>query len=98
MLVYSNNPEAVQTFQELARARAQLSKLAFAGPGKEGTEAYKQQIAELEKQKEQLEAKLSRLSQAYALKQKIAKADVEKVAKAFAREHGLSRICQSRDV
>jgi tetratricopeptide (TPR) repeat protein len=82
-LVYSDNPEAVTTFQELARVRAQLSKLVFAGPGKEGSEAYKQHIAELEQQKEQLEAQLSRLSQAYSVKQKIAKADVAKVVKAL---------------
>jgi len=82
-LVYSDNPEAVQTFQELSRVRAQLSKFVFSGPGKEGTEAYKQNIKDLEAQKEQLEAKLSRLSQAYAMQQKIAKADVDKVAKAL---------------
>ena len=33
-LVYSDDLETVKTFQELAQIRAQLSKLAFAGPGK----------------------------------------------------------------
>jgi tetratricopeptide (TPR) repeat protein len=82
-LIYSDNPEAVKTFQDLSMVRAQLSKLVFSGPGKAGLKVYKQQIAELEQQKEQLEAKLSRLSQAYAVSQQIAKADVAKVAQAL---------------
>ncbi|GAG04250.1 unnamed protein product, partial [marine sediment metagenome] len=84
-LVYSDNPQAVKTFQELAKVRARLSELAFAGPGKEGPEAYKKKIADSEAQKEKLESKLSQLSQAFALNQKIAKADCEKVARALPR-------------
>jgi len=79
-LVYSDDLEAVKTFQELAMVRARLSKLAFGGPGKEGPDAYKKRITDLEAQKQVLEAKLSRLSHAFALKQKISKADSEKVA------------------
>jgi CHAT domain-containing protein/Tfp pilus assembly protein PilF len=79
-LVYSDDPEAVKTFQELAGVRARLSKLAFGGPGKEGPDAYKKRIADLEAQKQGLEARLSRLSHAFALKQKISKADSEKLA------------------
>jgi hypothetical protein len=40
-LVYSDDPQAVKVFQELSMERAQLSKLAFSGPGKAGPEAYK---------------------------------------------------------
>ena len=82
-LIYSDDPQAAKTFQELARVRAQLSKLTFSGPGKERLELYKRKISDLEAQKERLEAKLSQLSHAYAMKQKIAKADCEKVARAL---------------
>lgn len=78
--VYSEDTQAVEVFQELSRVRAQLSKLAFAGPGNESVEAYQKRIAELEAQEDRLEAKLSKLSQPFALRQKVAKADTEKVA------------------
>jgi CHAT domain-containing protein/Tfp pilus assembly protein PilF len=84
-LVYADDPGAVKTFQELSRVRAELSRLTFGGPGKEGLEAYNKKKAGLETQKEKLEARLSQLSQSYALKQKIAKADCAKVAKALPR-------------
>jgi tetratricopeptide (TPR) repeat protein/CHAT domain-containing protein len=82
-LVYSDDPQAIETFQELSAIRTQLSRLAFSGPGKEGSAAYKKKISDLEKEKERLEGRLSQLSQAFSLKQKIAKADCEKVAKAL---------------
>lgn len=82
-LAYSDDPQVVKTFQELSRLRAQLSRLTFSGPGKEGLEAYKKKIAESEAQKERLEARLSKLSQAFALKQKIAKADCGKVSRSL---------------
>ena len=75
--------QAVETFQELARVRGKISKLTFSGSGKEGPEAYKKKRADLEAQKDELEARLSQLSQSFALKQKIAKADCEKVARAL---------------
>ena len=80
-LVYSDNPKAVKTFKELAAIRARLSQLVFSGPKKEAPEAYRKKISELEEEKERLEARLSQLSQAFALKQKIAKANSKKVAK-----------------
>lgn len=82
-LIYSDDPEAISTFQELARVRSQLSKHAFAGPGKGGAEAYQKKKADLEAQKEILESRLSQLSQSFALNQKIAKADSEKVSRAL---------------
>ena len=82
-LVYSDDPRAVGTFQELARVRSQLSQLTFGGPGKEVPEAYQRKIAHLENNKRDLEAKLSSLSQAYALKKKIERVDSTKVAQAL---------------
>jgi tetratricopeptide (TPR) repeat protein len=80
-LVYSDDHEAVKTFQDLAKVRAQLSALAFSGPGKAGLDVYKKQLSDLEAQKEQLQAKLSKLSQAFAVSQKVARADCETVAR-----------------
>lgn len=82
-LVYSDDTKAVKTFQDLSMVRSQLSRLVFAGPGKERLDSYKKKMADLEAQKEKLEARLSKLSQAFALKRKIAKADCEKVAGAL---------------
>jgi len=82
-LIYSDNPEAVKIFQELARLRSRLSKSVFAGPGKEGPQKYRLNIANLEKQIDALEADLSRISNAFALKKKIAKADCAKIAQAL---------------
>ena len=79
-LVYSDDPEAVTTFQELARVRSRLSQLSFAGPGKEGPEAYREKMRTMEAEKQELEAKLSALSHAYAVQQKIQRADSAKVA------------------
>ena len=70
-LVYSDDPRAVKTFQNLARVRSQLSKIAFSGLGKMGPEAYEKNVIELEVQKESLEAELSQLSRGYALQKKV---------------------------
>ncbi len=82
-LVYSDDPEGVKTFQELARIRALLSELVFGAWGKDGTENPKKQMTELRKKKEKLEAKLSRLSHAFSTHKKIAKADSEMIARAL---------------
>lgn len=82
-LIYSDDTEAVKTFQDLAGIRAMLSRLVFGGPGKEGSEAYRKRIDELEAQKEKLEARLSQLSQAFAVQKKAAKANSDQVAGAL---------------
>lgn len=82
-LVYADDPQSLNTFQELSEASAELSGLLFEGPGKEGTHAYNKRIEHLESQRDRLKAKLSGLSGAFALKQKIENADAEKVAEAL---------------
>ncbi len=82
-LVFSDDPRIAQKFQELARVRSRLSRLIFSGSGGEGPEARRQKIAELEQRKEQLEAELSRLSDAFARTRRIAKADSGQVAGAL---------------
>ena len=85
-LMYSDDPKAVSTFQKLAKIRSQLSQLVFRGLGEDKPEVYQKKIVDLEIQKSDLEAKLSSLSQAYALKKKIEKADSTKVAEALPKK------------
>ena len=82
-LVYSDNPEMQTVYQEYSSVRARLSKMIFAGPGKEGLETWQKNKADLEAKKQELEAKLSRLSQEFKSKQKVLKADTDKIAKAL---------------
>jgi tetratricopeptide (TPR) repeat protein len=79
-LVYSDDPEARQLFQELAGVRSQLSGLMFGGPGPQGPEAYRNRIARLEARESELEARLSALSQAFARQKVLSRADSEHVA------------------
>ncbi|MBF0529917.1 MAG: hypothetical protein HQK55_11735, partial [Deltaproteobacteria bacterium] len=79
-LVYSDDPETIKVFQELAQVRARLSQLTFGGPGKDSPETYRKKIDELEETKKNLEARLSALSQTYALRKKTERADSQKVA------------------
>jgi len=88
-LAYSEDPEVAKVFQELAAVRADLSRLVFGGPGKAGAEAYRQRLADLEASKAQLEARLSTLSQAFATRQKVARADARAVALALPKDTAL---------
>ncbi|GAK60191.1 kinesin light chain-like protein [Candidatus Vecturithrix granuli] len=85
-LLLSDAPEVLKIFEELSQVRAQLSQRFFAGPGKESFEAYKQQLDDLKQQKDALEAKLSRQSQAFAASRKVAQADVAAVAAALPQD------------
>jgi len=82
-LVYSDDPQTLKTFRELSGVRARLSKLAFAGPGKEGRNAHEKRCIDLEAEKDRLEARLSKLSRAFTLKKKIERADCAKVARSL---------------
>ena len=82
-LVHSDDLNVIKSLQELGRVRAELSKLVFGGPGPEGPEAYKHRIADLEKQRDALEAKLIKLSQSFARQKKTIRADTRQVAGAL---------------
>ena len=82
-LVYSDDPEAVRTFEALSRVRGELSRLTFSAPGEFSDGSLRDKIKKLEEEKQQLEAKLSRLSQSFALQQTKSRADSSKVARAL---------------
>ena len=82
-LIGSDNPEALKTFHKLSQVRANLSRLTFAGPGEDGPEAFQGKQAILEEDKRELEARLSRLSQTYAMQRTMARADCAQVAGAL---------------
>lgn len=82
-LVIAGDEEALKTLRNLSRVRTQLSTLVFAGPGKESLDIYNKRIQDLRSHKEELEAKLSRVSRRFALKKKKQKADCDKVARAL---------------
>lgn len=79
-LVSSNNPEIVQSMQSLSALRAELSALAFAGPGKDGADAYRKRLRVLEQRKEVLQTVLSGRSQAFALSMRKNRVDAGQLA------------------
>ena len=82
-LVRTDDPEATGVFQALAGVRSRLSRLIFRGPGKGGPEAYRTEIARVEAMEQELEAKMSRLSQAFARQKRVNQAEAEQVARAL---------------
>ncbi len=71
------------TFDSLAKVRAQLSELTFKGPGTYGAEAHQKRLVELDQRKADLEGQLNLLSQAFAHQTKKASADTAAVAAAL---------------
>ncbi|MCP4398360.1 MAG: CHAT domain-containing protein [bacterium] len=82
-LFASDDPDVVKTMQDLALVRTQLTQLAFGRPGKEDVATYQQRFADLKAEKEHLETILSRLSQKFAVNQKVAQADTQQIAAAL---------------
>ena len=79
-LIEDSSPEAIVTFKKLSKVRRQLSDLAF---GKQGLQPYseiKKQMDSLEKQKANLEAKLSQLSRAFMVNRLHSKIDCTSLA------------------
>ena len=77
-LIDSGDPEEIKAFQELNQIRVKISNILFSQLGKDKTSDLS--LSELEKKKEKLEDKLSRLSQAYATKKQVEKANTEEIA------------------
>ena len=88
-LIYSGDPLVIETFQELSRIRFKLSSLVFSGSGKGSIKDYKKKITDLKIKIDRLEARLSQLSENYALYQKIGKTDCMKIAESLPEETAL---------
>ncbi len=82
-LFYSDNKQISQTSIELSKVRNRLSKLIFPKPNQENIDPYQNEIAQLEKQKEELEATLSKLSKVFAIKQNKSNANCDHLTQAM---------------
>jgi CHAT domain-containing protein/tetratricopeptide (TPR) repeat protein len=79
-LAFSDDPGARSDFKQLSRIRARISNLVFGAPEVENPDAAMHRFAELKRQKNLLEAKLSKVSRAFALKKREDSADSRRVA------------------
>jgi tetratricopeptide (TPR) repeat protein/CHAT domain-containing protein len=88
-LVDPDNQEARQIFEELTRVRTQLSKQVFPGGPPEDTEQSRNRQLLMEQRRDELEARLSRLSRAYAQDRELHRADARKIAAALPPDSAL---------
>jgi tetratricopeptide (TPR) repeat protein/CHAT domain-containing protein len=82
-MLYHETDEARAVFQELARVRAEISQLYFISAQAMPPEIKQQKLADLEKKKQELEARLGRASRNYAVYQKTARADSKALSAAL---------------
>jgi len=82
----SGDPEIKKKFAELTNIRREIAKMQLSKPDKGSFEDYRNRIAELQKQKETLEAELSRLSKDFALEKTIGKADVKNISEILPKD------------
>jgi len=82
----SGDPEIKNKFAELTNIRREIAKMQLSKPDKGSFEDYRNRIAELQKQKETLEAELSRLSKDFALEKTIGKADVKNISEILPKD------------
>jgi len=77
---HSDNPDIKQQFVELISIRRSIAKFQLSGPGKINHEDYNKKLKELERKKENLEIKLTKLSENFALEKMMGKADVKSIS------------------
>ncbi|HAK89120.1 MAG TPA: hypothetical protein DCP24_08695, partial [Nitrospiraceae bacterium] len=82
----SGDPEIKKKFEALNNIRREIAKMQLSKPDKGSFEDYRNRIAELQKQKETLEAELSRLSKDFALEKTIGKADVKNISEILPKD------------
>ncbi|MBI3813583.1 MAG: CHAT domain-containing protein, partial [Nitrospinae bacterium] len=82
----SKDPEIRKKFDELLNIRRELAKMQLSKQEEGSFEDYRNRITELEKQKEGLEANLSRLSKDFALEKQAGKADVQSITKLLPKD------------
>ncbi|MBI3815570.1 MAG: tetratricopeptide repeat protein, partial [Nitrospinae bacterium] len=82
----SKDPEIRKRFNELLNIRRELAKMQLSKHKDGSFEAHRNRITELERQKEGLEANLSRLSKDFALEKQAGNADVQSITKLLPRD------------
>ncbi|MEI7590291.1 MAG: CHAT domain-containing tetratricopeptide repeat protein [Deltaproteobacteria bacterium] len=81
VLFYGNDAETLDVIKQLSRTRVEISRLYFTETEADAFDKIKQKIISLEKQRSELDARLNKLCQPYAEKQKIRqKASVNSIA------------------
>ncbi|MBI4680806.1 MAG: tetratricopeptide repeat protein [Nitrospirae bacterium] len=82
----SANPEIINKFDALNNIRREIAKMQLSKPDKGDFEDYRNRIAERDKQKDSLEAELSRLSKDFALEKTIGRADVKNISEILPKD------------
>ena len=95
-LFYADEPEARAVFEELSRVRARISHLTFGSFETGAPEKTRAELADLEKRKQDLEARLSRLSQAFARQEKVRRADAQTLARSLPPDTALMDFAEIR--
>jgi CHAT domain-containing protein len=78
-VMYSENPETKRKFDELTQVRRNIARLQLSKPEEMTIQDYIKKLQELEKKKEFLETKLSRLSKDFALEKIVGQAEVKRI-------------------
>lgn len=93
-LVYSDNPEVAVIFNELSRVRGLISKLYFSRSPDGNLEEHLKRLTELEIQKQGLEDKLIKLSNAFERQMQINRATTQTVSSALPQETAMLEIAK----
>lgn len=82
-LFYSDDIQVSRVAMKLSKIRSRLAKLIFFTPDEKNTDSHKDKIAQLEQQKGELEATLSKLSKVFATEQKKSTVTCVKIAQSM---------------
>ena len=88
-LLRTEKPEVIETMEQLRQITTQLSALTLAGPGKQAVEVYRNRLAQLQTEMEQLEKALAQQSQAFRAGQQGRLVKAEGVAHALKSDQAL---------
>ncbi len=88
-LLRTEKPEVIETMEQLRQITTQLSALTLAGPGKQAVEVYRNRLAQLQTEMEQLEKALGQQSQAFRAGQQGRLVKAEGVAHALKSDQAL---------
>lgn len=83
IILRGDDKVVAEIFSNLSKVRTDLSNILLSAPGKGELDTYRQRIAVLESQKDQLESKLASLSQSFAQQVSRSKVDVAGISKSL---------------